>query len=79
MPAKPVDVLPQRTPEGFSEKFCDQYRNRNPRLHFLSVMLLEDYYYFFLHEYSRPVYGCFYNLKGSVLYYILATSAAIDF
>lgn len=25
---------------------------------FLSVMLLEDYFYFFLHEYSRPVYMC---------------------
>ena len=25
---------------------------------FLSLMLLEDYYYFFLHEYSRPVYIC---------------------
>lgn len=29
---------------------CDKF--------FLSVMLLDDYYYFFLQEYSRPVYIC---------------------
>lgn len=45
-----------RTFHRYSGSFEKEHMSGNKR--FLSVMLLEDYFYFFLHHHQRPVYIC---------------------
>jgi len=41
-------------------RFSGSFEKLEPKSnkYFLSVMLLDDYYYFFLHQFGRPVYIC---------------------